>query len=75
MPKVPAFLKKISIWSVLGLALGALGGYIYYAQVGCVSGTCAITSNPWLSTAWGAAFGYLVVDMFAGKKEKKEVKS
>ena len=61
-------LKNISLISIIGLAVGALGGYIYYAQVGCVSGTCAITSNPWMSTAWGAAFGYLVFDMFKGKK-------
>lgn len=61
--------KKIPLLSVVGLFLGAAGGYIYYIQVGCVSGTCAITSNPWLSTAWGGAFGYLLLGMFKGKKE------
>jgi xanthine/uracil permease len=65
-------LHKISFVSVIGLVFGALGGYIYYAQVGCVSGTCAITSNPWMSTAWGAAFGYLVFDLFNRKKNTKE---
>ena len=63
------FLKKIPLLSVIGLVVGAIGGYIYYAQVGCVFGTCAITSNPWMSTAWGAAFGYLVFDMFNGRKK------
>jgi len=63
---------KISILSIIGLVIGAIGGYIYYSQVGCVSGTCAITSNPWMSTAWGAAFGYLVFDMFSRKKTKKQ---
>ena len=66
------FLKKISLISVIGLVVGALGGYIYYIQIGCVSGTCAITSNPWMSTAWGAAFGYLIFDMFKGKKKSSE---
>lgn len=66
------FLKKISPFAIIGLGVGAIGGYIYYAQVGCVSGTCAITSNPWMSTAWGAAFGYLVFDMFTGKKEVRK---
>ncbi len=65
-------LKKISPLSIVGLLLGAVGGYIYYAQVGCVSGTCAITSNPWLSTAWGAAFGYLVFDMFSSRKAARQ---
>lgn len=59
---------KISRLAIVGLIVGAIGGYIYYWQVGCVSGTCAITSNPWMSTAWGSAFGYLVFDMFAKKK-------
>jgi xanthine/uracil permease len=61
--------KKIPMLSIAGLLLGAVGGYIYYVQVGCVSGTCAITSNPWLSTAWGGAFGYLLLGMFTGNKE------
>lgn len=68
----PKIWKKISLLSLAGLVVGAIGGYIYYAQVGCVSGTCAITSNPWMSTAWGAAFGYLVFDMFNPKKKKVE---
>lgn len=63
--------KRISPLSIIGLAVGAIGGYIYYVQVGCVSGTCAITSNPWMSTAWGAAFGYLIFDMFNGKKKRE----
>jgi len=65
-------LKKIPLLSAIGIAVGALGGYLYYSQIGCVSGTCAITSNPWMSTAWGAAFGYLVFDMFKAKKKKSE---
>lgn len=66
----PAFWKRISLISIIGLVIGAIGGYIYYAQVGCVSGTCAITSNPWMSTAWGGAFGYLLFDMFNSKRRK-----
>lgn len=64
-----SILKRIPILSLVGLLVGALGGYIYYSQVGCVSGTCAITSNPWMSTAWGAALGYLLFDMFRGKRK------
>lgn len=63
--------KRISPLAIIGLVVGAIGGYIYYVQVGCVSGTCAITSNPWMSTAWGAAFGYLIFDMFNGKKKRE----
>jgi len=69
--KVKSLLAKISILSLIGLVVGAIGGYVYYNEVGCVTGTCAITSNPWMSTLWGAAFGYLLFDMFRGKKAKK----
>ena len=73
--KLRTLLKKIPKIALAGLIIGAIGGYIYYARVGCVSGTCAITSNPWLSTAWGGAFGYLLFDMLKGlrKKEKSSV--
>jgi hypothetical protein len=66
--------RRIPVIAVIGLIVGAIGGYIYYANVGCVSGTCAITSNPWMSSGWGGVFGYLVFDMFNGRK-KKEKKS
>jgi hypothetical protein len=39
---------------------GALG-YAYYALVGCSSGACPITSNPWISTFWGATIGGFAV--------------
>ena len=61
---------RISYLTIIGLVIGAFGGYLYYSQVGCVSGTCAITSNPWMSTAWGGAFGYLVFGMFDNKRTK-----
>ncbi|MEZ5198419.1 MAG: DUF6132 family protein [Bacteroidales bacterium] len=63
---------KISVLVLIGTVIGAIGGYIYYIQVGCVSGTCAITSSPWMSTAWGGAFGYLIFDLFTKKESPKE---
>ncbi len=60
--------------TILGVVLGAVGGYIYYVKVGCVSGTCPITSNPWMSVLWGALLGYLLFDMF-NRKPKQEKKS
>jgi len=52
-------LKKHWLKLVL-TAVGAIGGFAYYYFVGCVSGTCAITSNPYISTAYGAVFGLLI---------------
>lgn len=42
------------------LLFGAAGGYAYYRFVGCASGTCAITSNPNLSTIYGVLLGALI---------------
>ena len=54
---------------VTGILLGALGGYPYWRFVGCATGTCPITSSPFVSTVWGAAIGGLFVSSF--KREKK----
>ncbi|HLD52295.1 MAG TPA: DUF6132 family protein [Sediminibacterium sp.] len=54
---------------LIGSLLGAIGGYIYWQQIGCDSGTCAITSKPLNSTLYGALMGALLLGMF--KKEEK----
>lgn len=46
---------------VLGVVIGAGLGFAYYYYVGCAKGTCAITSNPYISTAYGAVVGMLFV--------------
>lgn len=62
----------IPVIGLIGGVIGALLGYLYYIKIGCASGSCAITSNPWMSTLWGAAMGYLFFDMFRGKKARQE---
>ena len=57
--------------TALGVLVGAIGGYVYYAMIGCSSGSCPITSSPVMSIIWGAVMGGLVFDMFK-KKEKKQ---
>lgn len=54
--------------TLIGVALGAIGGYAYYHFIGCSSGTCAITSKPLNSTLYGAMMGGLLFSSF--KKEK-----
>lgn len=44
----------------LGIALGAIAGFGYYKLVGCASGACPLTSNPYLSTLYGALMGGLI---------------
>ncbi len=47
-------------FTILGIFLGALGGWLYYKNVGCYSGTCPITSSPYLSILYGILLGYLL---------------
>ena len=61
-------LKKHWLKLVL-TAVGAAGGFAYYYFVGCVSGTCAITSNPYISSAYGAVFGLLISFLLPDKKK------
>ncbi len=60
--------KILPLPALIGIILGAIGGYFYYTEIGCASGSCGITSNPYLSVLWGAAIGYLFGDMFRKKK-------
>lgn len=41
--------------------LGLIGGYSYYYFIGCSTGTCAITSNPWISSLYGSLIGAMLI--------------
>ena len=57
-----------------GILVGVLVGYIYYHYVGCLSGTCPITSNPYRMMIYGALVGYLLFDLFSSDKKSKNTK-
>lgn len=60
-------MKKPAVRRVLSVLAGAALGYAYYAFIGCQTGACPITSNPLISTAYGALVGGLLSGSF--KKE------
>lgn len=39
---------------------GAAVGLVYYALVGCSTGSCIITANPFTSMAYMGLMGYLI---------------
>ncbi len=51
--------SMIARW-IIGGVVGGLLGFALYRFVGCSSGTCPITSNPWISTMAGAVIGGLI---------------
>jgi hypothetical protein len=59
--------------TLLGIVLGAIAGLLYWSEIGCTNGTCAITSN-WLnSTLYGATMGGLLLSTFSsGKKDQHD---
>jgi hypothetical protein len=64
-------LKKYLIKTILIVA-GGVAGFAYYYYIGCHSGSCPITSNPYISTGYGMVIG-LVIGLDSGKREKAEV--
>ena len=55
---------------IIASSIGAIVGFSYYYFIGCASGTCMITSNPFISTAYGSLLGFLLVGTF--KKRENE---
>lgn len=59
-------------WFKLGVFgfIGLIAGYAYYYFIGCNSGSCPITSNPYISSAYGLGAGLLLG--WPGKKKNQE---
>ena len=62
-------MQQIIVKRVLPILVGALLGFAYYYYIGCVSGTCPITSSPYVSTIYGGLLGELL--SFPRKRKKK----
>jgi hypothetical protein len=49
----------------IGAALGTVFGFGWYKLVGCSTGTCPLTSNPFISTLYGMVVGGLLAASFS----------
>ncbi|MCD4736351.1 MAG: DUF6132 family protein [Bacteroidales bacterium] len=61
---------------VAGILAGIGAGYLYYIKIGCLSGTCPLTSSPWITMFMGGLIGYSLSDSVASwftKKDKSSV--
>lgn len=58
--------------TLIGLLVGAVGGYIYWRFVGCSTGGCPITSNPYATVVYGALFGAVLFHSSPKKKKENE---
>ena len=69
------FFKTLNIWyrRAIAAAIGGAVGFAYYHYIGCASGTCPITSSPYISTVYGMLAGALFINK--NPKEKLENKN
>jgi hypothetical protein len=60
MEKIKSILNNMVLRIIIGIVIGGVAGFLYYKLVGCRSGSCPITSNPFSSILFGAIFGGLI---------------
>ena len=63
--------KEITI-TIIGVIIGFITGYAYYHYIGCVTGTCSISSKPLNSTLYGGVLGGLLFNIFHDFFTKKK---
>ena len=49
---------------LIGAIVGAVLGFGWYKLVGCSTGACPLTSNPFISTLYGMVVGVLIAANF-----------
>ena len=60
---VKEFFTSWYFWKpFMAATTGGILGFLYYFYVGCSTGTCEITSNPYSSIFMGSLMGYFVVN-------------
>ncbi|MFD3276082.1 hypothetical protein [Aquirufa echingensis] len=60
-----------NVWQILGGIFGGIGGYFYWRDIGCATGTCPITSKPLNSIIYFAVLGYLMIGTIAKASTKR----
>jgi hypothetical protein len=65
--KMKTFIKN-NVLAIVGVAIGALAGFLYWKFVGCHSGTCSITSDPLNSSVYGSIVGGFLFSTFEKNK-------
>ena len=55
------FLRSWFFWKpLIAIIIGGTAGFLFYFFVGCNSGSCAITSDPYGSVIMGSLLGFFI---------------
>lgn len=49
---------------IVGILIGGALGFANYKFIGCKTGTCPLSANPWISTFYGMLVGGMVGSIF-----------
>lgn len=67
------FWKKYRI-NFLGFAIGVFGGYLYWNNIGCLSGACPLKQLWYYDGLLGGLFGLIIADLIKSLIEKRRKK-
>ena len=54
---------KLIATIILGIVIGGALGFANYRFIGCKTGLCPLSANPWISTLYGMFIGGLIGSM------------
>lgn len=57
---------------ILGMLLGGIGGYFYWKEIGCITGTCPLKSQWQTMIPYGIFIGYILADFIQLKLKHSE---
>jgi len=65
---------KNNLIALIGIAVGFVGGLLYWKFVGCATGTCPLSSNWMIMLAYGGLTGGLIGNLIDEKVRNRKTR-